>query len=183
MSNQLNRRSVVKLCASAAALVGACPEVLAGQGATERRPKRVKLVDRAGRALRADDLMVGINYLFHYPYVSTPCFLLNLGRPTASRVSLRTEEGRHYDWQSGVGRQHAVVAFSTICAHKMSHLAQTVSFINYRHEPVNFRDEGERLRERAQVIYCCSEKSVYDPLRGARVMARTGPATAGGGVA
>lgn len=123
MSSKLNRRSFVRLCASVAALVGACPEVLASQGAKKRRHERVKLVDRAGRAIGANDLIVGTNYLFHYPYVSTPCFLLNLGRPTASRVSLRTEEGRHYDWQGGVGPQHAIVAFSAICAHKMSHPA------------------------------------------------------------
>jgi hypothetical protein len=67
-----------------------------------------------------------------------------------------------------------VVAFSAICAHKMTHPAKQVSFINYRHQRVTFEDAEKQSTERAQVIYCCSEKSVYDPVNGARVLG--GPA-------
>lgn len=56
----------------------------------------------------------------------------------------------------------------------MSHPAREVSFINYRHAPARFKDKAERPVQRAQVIYCCSEKSVYDPAQGARVLG--GPA-------
>ncbi|BAU48875.1 (2Fe-2S)-binding protein [Sulfurifustis variabilis] len=167
------RRRFVKLCASLVALAGASPALLAGTEAVARRYHRVRLVDPEGRPVAPDHLEVGENYLFHYPYVSTPCFLLDLGRPTRHRANLTTEGGERYEWTGGVGPQRSIVAFSAICAHKMSHPAREVSFINYRHEPVRYTD-GEQSARRAQVIYCCSEKSVYDPLDGARVL--SGPA-------
>ena len=56
----------------------------------------------------------------------------------------------------------------------MTHPAKTVSFINYRHEEVSYRDHAKQLVKRGGVIFCCSEKSVYDPARGATVLG--GPA-------
>ncbi|MDH3563900.1 MAG: hypothetical protein OEN49_11015, partial [Gammaproteobacteria bacterium] len=64
---------------------------------------------------------------------------------------------------------------SAICAHKMSYPADEVSFINYRHQTVSFRNKSEAVIRRSQVIYCCSEKSVYDPLQGARVLGGPAP--------
>src|SRR5690606_7160076 len=78
-------------------------------------------------------------------------------------------------WSGGIGPQRSVVAFSAICAHKMTHPARQVSFINYRHSPATFRDSDYRTAERAQVIYCCSEKSVYDATAGARVLGGPAP--------
>jgi Rieske Fe-S protein len=169
----MNRRGFVRLCASALALIGASPGVLAQPDARARRYPRARLVDAAGQPVTGADLVVGENYLFHYPFVATPCFLLNLGKPTVP-TGLTTEDGHRYAWPGGVGAQRSIVAFSAICAHKMSHPARQVSFINYRHERVRFRDAAEHAVERAQVIYCCSEKSVYDPAEGARVLG--GPA-------
>lgn len=57
----------------------------------------------------------------------------------------------------------------------MSHPAKAVSFINYRHKPVNFRDRHEQLTTRDGVIMCCSEKSVYDPAKGASVLGGPAP--------
>ena len=45
---------------------------------------------------------------------------------------------------------------------------------NYRHGKVRYRDPDNRSRERRGVIFCCSERSVYDPADGARVLG--GPA-------
>ena len=56
----------------------------------------------------------------------------------------------------------------------MSHPARDVSFINYRHGKVRYIDSRDHPRERTGVIFCCSEKSVYDPSDGARVLG--GPA-------
>lgn len=167
------RRRFVKLCASLVALAGAGPTLLAGAEGVARRYQRVRLVDAEGRPITPASLKVGENYLFHYPYVSTPCFLLDLGKPTRHKASLTTEDGERYEWSGGIGPKRSVVAFSAICAHKMSHPAREVSFINYRHEPVRYTD-GKQSSRRPQVIYCCSEKSVYDPLDGARVL--SGPA-------
>jgi arsenite oxidase small subunit len=170
---EFNRRGFVRLCVSAAALVGAVPALLAQSDAAVRRYQRVKLIDDRDRPIAAAHLKVGESYLFYYPYISTPCFLLNLGRATKD-ASLQTEDGRRYHWDGGVGARRSVVAFSAICAHKLSHPAREVSFINYRHEAASFHDSSDKETERAQVIYCCSEKSVYDPADGARVLG--GPA-------
>ena len=40
---------------------------------------------------------------------------------------------------------------------------------------MSFRDANERAAERSQVIYCCSEKSVYDAADGARVLGGPAP--------
>ena len=172
---KISRRSFVKLCASTIAMVGANPSLLAQPDSEFHRYRRAKLVDTEGRPITSTDLKVGENYLFHYPYIATPCFLLNLGRSTEQHTLLKTEDGKPYRWQGGVGPEHSVVAFSAICAHKMSHPARAVSFINYRHHAVRFRNKDEAITQRSQVIYCCSEKSVYDPMQGARVLGGPAP--------
>ena len=128
-----------------------------------------------GRSLRLDDLEVGENYVFHYPYVTTPCFILNLGKPALPQDGLEMDDGRKYSWRGGVGPQRSVVAFSAICAHRMSYPTPTVSFINYRHEPTAYTNHEYRLARREQVIYCCSEGSVYDPAEGCRVLGGPAP--------
>lgn len=169
----LNRRSFMRLCAATAALVGGNPALLAQEESTRRGYDRVRLVDPDERPITTDDLKVGENYIFHYPFVATPCFLVDLGKP-AEPVWLETEDGRRYHWGGGIGPQRSVVAFSAICAHKMTHPAREVSFINYRHREATFRDSNQQTAQQAQVIYCCSEKSVYDATAGARVLG--GPA-------
>ena len=171
----MRRRGFVKLCASAAAVVGAHPEVLANSSGVVHHYARVELVDTNGTPLTATDIEVGQSYVFNYPYATTPCFLLNLGKPTVHDVALTTESGQRYVWQGGCGPDRSIVAFCAICAHKMSHPAKGVSFINYRHETVSFRDSQKKVAERSQVIYCCSEKSVYDPADGARVLGGPAP--------
>ncbi len=171
--SNLSRRRFVRLCAAATALIGANPALLAQQNGPRRHYQRVKLVDERDRPVTAASLRVGESYLFHYPYVVTPCFLLNLGRATR-RAALRTEDGQPYQWDGGIGPRRAIVAFSAICAHKLSHPAREVSFINYRHQAATFQNAEDKPTQQAQVIYCCSEKSVYDPLNGARVLG--GPA-------
>lgn len=166
----------MKLCASAAALAScpvAVPTAVFAQSGPMQTYRRAKLVDAANRPLLPKDLAVGENYVFHYPYICTPCFLLNLGT-AASAHQLKDAEGRPYRWQGGVGPDRSIVAFSAICTHKMSHPARAVSFINYRSKPVNFYTKGQGMVRRAGVIYCCSENSVYDPTRGAEVL--SGPA-------
>lgn len=172
---KLSRRGFVRLCASTLAIIGANPNLLAQAGTEIRRYQRVRLMNPDGRPVTPAHLKVGENYLFHYPYVATPCFLLNLGRATEQQALLQTEAGKSYEWRGGVGPERSIVAFSAICAHKMSYPADEVSFINYRHNTVSFLDKEKRTEQRAQVIYCCSEKSVYDPLRGARVLGGPAP--------
>lgn len=133
---------------------------------------RVALQDRRGRPITVDVLETERDYLFFYPYVCTPCFLLRLARPTEP-VELETAAGETYRWRGGVGPERSVVAFAAICSHRLTYPAEAVSFIGYRKNPVGFLD-GQRVEWRAAVIQCCSEHSLYDPAAGARVL--SGPA-------
>jgi Rieske Fe-S protein len=82
-------------------------------------------------------------------------------------VVLKTESGAPYVWEGGLGSGKNVVAYSAICAHKMTYPTRQVSFIGYRDAPSPVAGPGK-------VITCCSDRSVYDPAAGARVV--SGPA-------
>ena len=174
MKRTVERRSFVKLCAAAAVTAGANPALLAGAGTTARLYDRTALVGEGGAPVTTRDLDVGRTYVFHYPYATTPCFLIDLGRPVDGAAELSTEAGEPYAWPGGAGGGCSVVAFAAICTHRMTHPARDVSFINYRHGRVRYLDAEYRGRESSGVIYCCSERSVYDPADGARVLG--GPA-------
>jgi Rieske Fe-S protein len=136
--------------------------------------ERVQLVDGHNRPLMIDSLQPEQEYIFFYPYVSTPCFLLDLGTATHP-VELQTAGGRHYQWQGGTGPNASIVAFAAICAHKLSYPSKPVSFIGYRQQPIGFLDKkNNKIVQRSAVIQCCSEHSIYDPAEGARVL--SGPA-------
>lgn len=172
----MKRRGFVKLCASAVASISASPQILARENQLYRRYGRVSLIDPDSRAaINVASLEVGETYIFHYPYVSTPCFLINLGKTVEAGKQLKTRDGKHYQWQGGAGPARSIVAFSAICAHKMSHPAPSVSFINYRHGEVKFRNSKDAIEQRSGVIYCCSERSVYDPANGGRVLGGPAP--------
>jgi arsenite oxidase small subunit len=155
----LARRSFVKLCATTAAAVSVAPHLLArAASAPPQLYERVRLTDAGGRQLKASALRSGESLIFNYPFVATPCFLLNLGKSVTTNVPLSTASGAPYLWPGGVGTEHSLVAFSAICAHKMSHPAKAVNFINYRHEAVSFRNHQAQVVTRAGVILGCSEK-------------------------
>lgn len=162
----MERRRFLESCAvlGGAAGLAALPEAW---GNAEPRPyPRAHLVDIHGAPVKAAALAPGVNYLFHYPYAGTPCFLLNLGRPVTAGATLRRENGTTYAWDGGVGPARALVAFSAICAHKLAYPTREVSFIRYQAEKSTTAD--------GQVIHCCADHSVYDPAGGARVV--SGPA-------
>ena len=161
----MKRRDFIQICA-AGATCASLPE--ASAAATQARfYKRTKLVDDKGQPLRIATLRAGTNYVFDYPYSATPCFLLRLTKPAAPGVELKTESGQPYRWEGGVGQDRSVVAYSAICAHKMTYPTKQVSFIGYRAAPSPVAPSG-------RVITCCSDRSVYDPSNGARVV--SGPA-------
>ena len=161
----MERRSFVKACAAAAGALSA-QTPLAAAPLTAHMYRRARLVDERGEPLRPDALKPATNYVFDYPYASTPCFLLKLDRPVAPG-ELKTESGQAYRWEGGVGAGKSVVAYSAICAHKLTYPTKQVSFIGYRHEPSPVAPQGK-------VITCCSDRSVYDPAAGAKVV--SGPA-------
>ena len=161
----MERRDFLKFCAASSAVAGA-PAI-----AADARPRfygKVRLVDEAGAPLRAKAIPAHRNLIFHYPYASTPCFLLNLGRPAKASAQLKTADNQPYEWRGGVGAQRSVVAYSAICAHQLTYPTRDISFISYRPE--------KSARNRfANVIHCCSEHSQYDPADGGRVLAGPAP--------
>jgi len=162
----VKRRTFIQFCAAGAA--GMTAPAFPARDARPRTYTRTLLEDANGRALRASALPVDRNLIFHYPYAATPCFLLNLGRPTAPPTRLKTTEDGGYEWPGGVGPQRAIVAYSAICAHQLTYPTREISFISYRAE----KTEQNRF---AKVIHCCSEHSQYDPAHGARVVAGPAP--------
>ncbi len=170
-----DRRQFIKVCATAAATAASYPESLIASVAEGQFFNRVRLHDENGNPLTSSQLLTDESYLFFYPYVSTPCFLIRLGKSVRQPAKLKTQQGNEYDWQGGVGPQNQIVSFSAICAHKMSHPSAQVSFINYRPEEVQYAGHDNRFHRRSNVIYCCSEGSVYDPAAGGRVLGGPAP--------
>ena len=160
----MERRDFVKFCAASAAALGA-PELSAN--ARVHLYSKARLVDAAGAPLRAASIPVKRNFIFHYPFAATPCFLLNLGKPVQP-AQLKTVAGEPYEWSGGVGKARSVVAYSAICAHRMTYPTRDISFIS-------FRAEKSARNKLANVIHCCSEHSQYDPAQGARVVAGPAP--------
>lgn len=170
----MKRRDFVKVCAATTILVHQRPALLAAGRETPEFHGRAKLVDPRGNPIRADDLEPHTNYIFHYPYRATPCFLLDLGRPTEVEVPLTTDDGTEYLWRGGTGPERSIVAYAAICAHRLSYPTEDVNFISYRHNEVELND-GQSGKTASDVIKCCMEFSVYDPARGASVI--SGPAS------
>jgi arsenite oxidase small subunit len=162
----MERRRFIKLCAAGAAL--AAPDAFSAKDLQPRFYARARLVDEHGQTLRASRLVTGRNYIFHYPFESTPCFLLNLGKPTVRDVILKTEDGSAYRWTGGTGPNGAIVGFSAICAHRLSYPTPQITFISYRDKST------ASAAMQPNVIHCCSEHSEYDPASGGKVV--SGPA-------
>lgn len=171
MTGEVNRgrRRFLGVCAAGLAAAGGIPQLLRAGEAPRSEFPGVRLVHADGRPFHAADLERGRNYVFSYPYVSTPCFLLDLGRPLQAPATLQTREGWRYTWPGGVGLGQSVVAFSAICPHRMTHPAPETSLISY-HAHGHEGPDGQG----AGVIHCCSEGSIFDPAAGGRVL--EGPA-------
>jgi arsenite oxidase small subunit len=165
----MERRDFLKICSAGAATAGgfAAPSLLAA----DARPhlyQRALLVDGRGQPLRAKAIPANRNLIFHYPYASTPCFLLNLGKPAKASAQLKTVDNQAYEWRGGVGPARSVVAYSAICAHQLTYPTRDISFIS-------FRAETSARNRHANVIHCCSEHSQYDPAEGGKVVAGPAP--------
>ena len=160
----MERRGFIKFCAASVAALQA--RELAAE-ARAQLYARARLVDEKGAPLRASSIPVNRNFIFHYPFAATPCFLLNLGI-AVKPAKLKTLAGESYEWNGGVGAARSVVAYSAICAHKLSYPTRDISFIS-------FRTEKSARNRIANVIHCCSEHSQYDPAEGARVVAGPAP--------
>ncbi len=167
------RREFLKICGTMVAAAAAGHISPASATTPYRTYERVRLMFR-GKPMGVGDFAEGESFIFNYPYVTTPCMIMNLGKGT-NPLELATEQGNNYVWQGGIGPHKSIVSYSAICAHRMTYTAKAASFINYRHSTVVYFDEEQKKRERAQIIYCCSERSIYDPAKGAQVIGGPAP--------
>ena len=166
-SGSLERRDFLRVCASGVAAAGV-PAGLAAQNPTAHLYARTQLLDPQGKPIRASALPAQKNFIFLYPFASTPCFLINLGKPARTRATLKTAGNESYQWNGGVGPGNSIVAYSAICAHQLAYPTRQISFISYR-------ADASARNKHAQVIHCCAEHSQYDPAEGARVVAGPAP--------
>lgn len=157
----MQRRDFNRLCSGL--LAGAASLSGSALASTQPFPRSALVYDDAS-PVTVDSLEPGTSCVFSYPYVTTPCFV----------VRLKSAAKQSDNWQGGVGEDESVVAFSAICSHKMSHPAKPISHINFRADTLSFYDSNGQKQERDQLISCCSERSVYDPVNGAAVL--SGPA-------
>ena len=162
----MERRRFLRTCALLGGAAGFATHPAAWAEATPRSYAKTRLIDIHGAPIRLADLAVDTNYVFHYPYAATPCFLLKLRRRIETNAELRRVDGVTYAWQGGVGPERNLVAFSAICAHKLAYPTREVSFIRFQRDRSPTSD--------GNVIHCCADHSVYDPAAGARVL--SGPA-------
>lgn len=173
MSAGKPRRRFLGQCTSLFGMLAAGGTLRASGDLTSFGP--VMLVDEREQPLLASDLERRTEYIFHFPFVTTPCFLIDLDSDLPGGEYLRTEQGESYRWDGGVGPRRSIVAFSAICAHRLSHPTQTASFIAYRPAEIGYLDRDLKVERRAGVIQCCSEQSVYDPAAGGRVLGGPAP--------
>jgi len=157
----MDRRQFSHLCASllagAAALDAAATT---GKQASVDAWPATALTDSLGTPLRFQDLAIGSSHVFHYPYRTTPCFLIRLNAAPDGGASLTDRAGNQYTWQGGA---------------KMSHPAKPISHLNFRSNAKQITKRDGTRQTRAQLITCCSEYSIYDATKGAEVI--NGPAT------
>ncbi len=146
-----DRRDFLVACSATLLTSIAASPLIATPTPTIKRYQASILSDAQGRALRASTIKPLTNYVFHYPFVATPCLLIDMGRDVG-----------------GVGKNKSIVAFSAICSHKLAYPAKEVSFIRFQAK-ASTRSEAER-------IHCCADHSVYDPAQSAKVVAGPAPA-------
>jgi Rieske Fe-S protein len=166
----MDRRNFLKVVAGAT-VIAVNPSLIRGNlyasdgGALYIAYEKAQLVDAAGKPMKVSMLEKEVNYIFNYPYASTPCMLINLPKPTAKDIELVSENGEKYVWKSGVGKDRTVVAYSAICAHQLTHPTPNDSFIGY--VPMA---KKTMAYEKSGVIVCSSHLSAYDAAAGAKVL-------------
>ena len=161
---------------------------------------RTKLVWEDGSPVKASELEVNTIYIFSYPLVNTPNFLLNLGDENGNPVTIPEAEiplmmdplneesglfkktgnrveigkipgiGGTYKFPGGVGPNNSIVAYSAIC----QHFACYYPAMRYFPPGVSPPNPPSEAVAKGAVIFCSCHGSTYDPYRGAVVL--TSPA-------
>ena len=153
----MDRREFVKGCVFGVGLIG---EATRGAAGTPAEYPRVALADADGAALRASALRPHEAYCFFYPYVSTPCLLLDMEAPVPP-----AEPAPGDPRPGGVGPRASIVGYTAICSDQLSHPTA-------RFSPIHYLAPGQRdvlVGDRDRLIVCCAHSSAFDPAAGGRV--------------
>ncbi len=153
----MDRRKFVKLCAGGAAMLAAGLRAAQAKDFTDF--PRVRLTDAAGAPLKAAALTGEQAYVFHYPFRSLPCFLIDLGKAAAGPQNMKAEWGE-YAWPGGAGPGKNLVAYVAVCSHQLSYPDKDGSEIRYA-------AGKSALAGKSGTIVCCAHDSVFDPAAGA----------------
>lgn len=168
----MDRRDFIKVCATLAVASSLNPSlisnVLANQENLLKRYNKALLVDEKGNPIIESQLKQEETYIFFYPYASTPCFLINLGKEVKP-TQVKLKDGKTYTWQGGIGSKKSLVAYSAICPHQWSYPTPDYAFISYY-----AMDKPSETTKKAGVIQCCAHLSIFDPVEGGQVV--EGPA-------
>lgn len=124
------------------------------------------LVDADGEPFMLSSLEPHVPYIFHYPFASTPNFLVNLG-VEIEPVEITMPDDSTYEWGGGIGPDKSIVAYSSICPHTYSYPSTKVGIVNYR-APNEETEIGPR-------IACCAHMSTFDPSQGGAVTGGPAP--------
>lgn len=165
----MDRRNFLKVVAGAT-VVAINPSLIGGKlyaadGRLYVAYEKTQLLDAAGKPIKASSLEQEVNYVFNYPYASTPCILVNLPKPTQQDVELTAENGEKYVWKSGVGKNRTIVAYVAICTHQLTHPTPNDSFIMYVPQKTK-----TMAYDKSGVIVCSSHLSAFDASAGAKVL-------------
>ncbi|HUW51715.1 MAG TPA: twin-arginine translocation signal domain-containing protein [Sulfuricella sp.] len=166
----MDRRHFIKFCGVTAALAGFQSGYPGLSAAELKEYNRVKLVDGKGQPIKAKNLTTKDAYIFNYPFMSTPCFLINLPTKPPGGDKLVGSNGE-YTWEGGTGADGTVIAFTAICSHQLSYPTRDTSPISY------YATEKSEDAGRSGVIVCCEHDRVYDPAQGGKMIATNKKAT------
>lgn len=170
----MQRRDFLRVLGAGTAVIAVNPSSIgqtlyADNGQLFKAYEKVQLVGSDGTPVKVNNLDKEKTYVFNYPHVATPCFLINLPEKAEQNVSLKSEDGVEYVWSGAVGKDQTVVAYTAICPHQLTHANKLDSFISYvpkAKTTMAYKEGG--------VIVCGSHLSAYDPRRGAANL--SGPA-------
>ena len=169
----MDRRNFLRVAGATGALIAVSPSTISGRlyastGMYEAYHK-VQLTNKDGSPIKIGDLKKETNYVFNYPYVATPCILLDLEDKTAKDVKLKSEDGEEYIWKGGVGKDRTIVAYSAICSHQLAHPTPDDSFLQYVQ-----KDKKTMACDHGGVMVCSSHLSSFEAKEGCKNI--SGPA-------
>ena len=170
----MQRRNFLKVVGAGATVVAVYPSMIGGtlradNGQLFKAYEKVQLVDGEGNPIKASSLEAEKTYVFNYPQVAVPCFLINIGEKANNEVKLQSEDGTEYVWSGAVGENNSIVAYTAICPHQLTHTNKEDSFMSYvprKAKTMAYTEGG--------VIICASHLSAFDPKNGAKNL--SGPA-------